>query len=148
MQAVSAARRARQGCAARTARSTGSSSRGRKRQPSDVAVGPQLVAFIPSSHLGTSHAFYSGVLGLDRVEATSMANVYDAWGTPLRVTLVTGHEPSKFTVLGFYVSDVRAAMADLFERGVQFKSYEGYAQDADGIWTAPNGRQVAWFEDP
>jgi len=113
-----------------------------------MAPGPQLVAFIPSSHLGSSHAFYAGVLGLDRVEATSMANVYDAYGTPLRVTLVTDHSPSPFTIIGFYVSDVLASMAELRERGVQFKSYEGYDQDADGIWTTPNGRRVAWFEDP
>jgi hypothetical protein len=39
-------------------------------------------------------------------------------------------------------------MADLERRGAQFKAYEGYEQDEDGIWTAPNGRQVAWFEDP
>ena len=110
--------------------------------------GPQLVAFILSSHLGTSHAFYSGILGLERVEATSMANVYDAYGTPLRVTLVTGHEPSKFTVLGFYVEDVKRAKAELEERGVHFKAYEGYETDADGIWTAPNGRRVTWLEDP
>ena len=77
-----------------------------------------------------------------------MANVYDAYGTPLRVTLVTDHSPSPFTIIGFYVSDVLASMAELRERGVQFKSYEGYDQDADGIWTTPNGRRVAWFEDP
>lgn len=110
--------------------------------------GPQLVAFIPSSHLGRSHAFYSGVLGLDRIEATSQANVYDANGTPLRVTLVIDHEPSPFTVLGWYVPDVRAARDELAGRGVHFKSYEGFDQDEHGIWTAPNGRQVAWFEDP
>ena len=110
--------------------------------------GPQLVAFIASSHLGSSHAFYAGVLGLDRVEATPMANVYDANGTPLRVTLVPHHEPSGFTVLGFYVPDVRSAKAELEDRGVVFKLYEGYDADDDGVWTAPNGRQVTWFEDP
>lgn len=113
-----------------------------------MTAGPQLVAFIASSHLGSSHAFYSGVLGLERVEATPMANVYDANGTPLRVTLVPNHTASRFTVLGWYVADVRAAMADLKSRGAQFKAYEGYEQDEDGIWTAPNGRQLAWFEDP
>jgi len=113
-----------------------------------VAPGPRLVAFIPSSHLGTSHAFYSGQLGLERIEATPMANVYNAHGTPLRVTLVTGLEPSPFTVLGFYVDDVRVSKAELEERGVQFKRYEGYDTDETGIWTTPNGRQVAWFEDP
>jgi catechol 2,3-dioxygenase-like lactoylglutathione lyase family enzyme len=113
-----------------------------------VPPGPQLVAFVPSSHLGRSHAFYSGVLGLERIEATPQANVYDANGTPLRVTLVPDHRPSPFTVLGWYVADVRSAVAELRERGLQFKTYDGFNQDADRIWTAPDGRKVAWFEDP
>src|SRR4051795_6150458 len=100
-----------------------------------MAAGPQLVAFIPSSHLGSSHAFYNGVLGLTRTEATSMENVYDANGTPLRVTLVTGHSPSKFTILGFYVDDVRSAKAELEDRGLMFKDYEGFDTDEFGVWT-------------
>ena len=110
--------------------------------------GPQLVAFVPSSHLGRSHAFYSGVLGLKRVEASSQANEYDANGTPVRVTLVMNQPPSKFTVLGWRVSDLRVALEELAAAGVQFKRYEGFDQDADGVWTAPNGSRIAWFEDP
>lgn len=106
------------------------------------------MAFILSSHLGSSHAFYSGLLGLERVEANSMANVYDAYGTPLRVTLVPDFKPSRFTILGFYVDDVRSAKAELEARGADFKTYDGYEADADGIWTAPTGRQVTWLEDP
>jgi catechol 2,3-dioxygenase-like lactoylglutathione lyase family enzyme len=113
-----------------------------------VPAGPQLVAFMPSSHLGRSHAFYAGVLGLNRTEATSQANEYDAHGTPLRVTLVPDHEPSPYTVMGWRVPDVRAAMSDLSGRGVSFKRYEGFKQDDHGIWVAPSGAQVCWFEDP
>ena len=110
--------------------------------------GPQLVAFIPSSDLGQSHAFYSGILGLQRVEASAQANEYDANGTPLRVTLVVNHEPSQFTVLGWRVTDIRAAMAELSAAGVRFKRYEGFDQDEAGVWTAPSGSRIAWFEDP
>jgi hypothetical protein len=39
-------------------------------------------------------------------------------------------------------------MAELAERGVQFKRYEGMQQDEAGIWTAPGGSRIAWFEDP
>jgi catechol 2,3-dioxygenase-like lactoylglutathione lyase family enzyme len=110
--------------------------------------GPQLVAFIPSSHLGQSHAFYSGVLGLKRVEASSQANEYDAHGTPLRVTLVSDQKPSPFTVMGWRVSDIAAAMRELAGQGVQFKRYENFNQDEHGVWIAPSGSKVAWFEDP
>ena len=113
-----------------------------------AAPGPQLVAYLPSRHLGRSHAFYSGVLGLERTEAIPQANEYNAYGTPLRITLVFDQEPSKFTVLGWRVSDLDAAMAELAERGVEFRRYEGYPADERGIWVAPNGTRIAWFEDP
>jgi catechol 2,3-dioxygenase-like lactoylglutathione lyase family enzyme len=113
-----------------------------------VAAGPQLVAFVPSSELERSHAFYSGVLGLKRVEATSFAHEYDAHGIPLRVTLVGDHEPAGFTVLGWRVSDIRAAIRELSQQGIVFKRYDSFGQDEDGVWVAPGGSQVAWFEDP
>jgi predicted enzyme related to lactoylglutathione lyase len=113
-----------------------------------VAHGPLLVAFVPSSHLGASHAFYAGILGLARTQATSQANEYDAHGTPLRVTLVSGHKPSPFTVLGWRVAEIAAAMRDLSSRGVKFRRCEGFNQDADGVWTAPDGSRIAWFADP
>ena len=113
-----------------------------------MPAGPQLVAFVPSSHLGRSHAFYDGVLGLTRTEATAQANEYDAHGTPLRVTLVGVSSASPFTVLGWRVAELEPAMAELGERGVQFRRYEGMRQDEAGIWTAPGGSRIAWFEDP
>jgi catechol 2,3-dioxygenase-like lactoylglutathione lyase family enzyme len=113
-----------------------------------VAAGPHLVAFIPSTHLTRSHAFYAGVLGLERVEASSLANEYDAHGTPLRVTLVAEQRPSPFTVLGWRVTDIAAAMRELAGQGVRFKRYESMDQDEDGVWVAPGGSRVAWFEDP
>ena len=113
-----------------------------------MPAGPQLVAFVPSRHLGRSHAFYEGILGLKRTEASPLANEYDAHGTPLRVTLVGDEQPSQYTVLGWRVSDLATAMADLAERGVGFRRYEQMDQDEDGIWTAPGGSRIAWFEDP
>jgi predicted enzyme related to lactoylglutathione lyase len=106
------------------------------------------VAFVPSSHLGRSHAFYSGVLGLKRTEASAQANEYDAHGTPLRVTLVQGADPSAYTVLGWRVADIGVSMAELTGAGVQFKRYDGMTQDDAGVWTAPGGSRIAWFEDP
>jgi predicted enzyme related to lactoylglutathione lyase len=34
-------------------------------------------------------------------------------------------------------------------KGVTFRIYEGFGQDADGIWSVPGGgARVAWFADP
>ncbi|HET6189823.1 MAG TPA: hypothetical protein VFE59_22870 [Trebonia sp.] len=43
--------------------------------------------------------------------------------------------------------DIAAAVRDLAARGVNFTRYDGLAQDDLGIWTAPGGDRVAWFQD-
>jgi hypothetical protein len=32
--------------------------------------------------------------------------------------------------------------------GAVFQRYEGMTQDDDGIWHAPSGALVVWFQDP
>lgn len=107
-----------------------------------------LIAFVATVDLERSHAFYGDVMGLRHLETTSYANVYDAGGTQLRVTLVGEKVAAPYTVLGFRVPDVAATAAALAERGVPLKRYEGMGQDEAGIWTAPEGARIAWFEDP
>lgn len=41
-----------------------------------------------------------------------------------------------------------AASTDLDRSRIAFHRYAGMSQDADGIWTAPGGAQIAWFPDP
>jgi catechol 2,3-dioxygenase-like lactoylglutathione lyase family enzyme len=113
-----------------------------------VLSGARLVAFAATTDLARSHAFYGEVLGLRHVETTPIANVYDAGGTTLRVTLVDRVAPGQYTVLGWTISDIAAAMDDLATRGVAFERYEGLDQDAAGVWTAPGGARIAWFRDP
>jgi catechol 2,3-dioxygenase-like lactoylglutathione lyase family enzyme len=110
--------------------------------------GAPLVAFVPTVDLERAHAFFGGVLGLTRVESSPFANAYDAHGTMLRVTRVEQLQPPPFTVLGWAVHDVAAAVASLRAGGVEPIDYPGMEQDADGVWTAPSGARVAWFRDP
>jgi catechol 2,3-dioxygenase-like lactoylglutathione lyase family enzyme len=107
-----------------------------------------VVAFVATADLDRAHAFYGGVLGLRVVERTEFANVYDAGGTPLRVTRVDQPAAAGYTVLGWIVSDIEGAMAELARRGVRFERYPGVAQDEEGVWTAPGGSRIAWFRDP
>ena len=51
-------------------------------------------------------------------------------------------------MLGWNVPDIEAAVAGLAARGVVFRRYPGLVQDALGIWGAPSGARVAWFNDP
>ena len=77
------------------------------------------------------------------------AVVVDGGGLTIRVTNV-GHEftVQPFTVLGWEVDDIRAEIAGLVERGVEFLRVGAVAQDEAGVWTAPDGTHVAWFRDP
>ncbi|PLK27898.1 glyoxalase [Novosphingobium sp. TH158] len=97
-----------------------------------------------------SRPFYSGVLGLRELGEDDHAVTYDLGNrTPMRLTEIPGHVPSGHTVLGWHVSDIRATMADLKAKGVTFHIYEGFDQDADGVWHAPGGgAKIAWFSDP
>jgi catechol 2,3-dioxygenase-like lactoylglutathione lyase family enzyme len=108
----------------------------------------RLVAFAATTDLERSHAFYGGVLGLERTEASPFANAYDVGGTSLRVTRVERVAPAPYTVLGWRVDDVSAAIAALGARGVAVRRLAGVEQDDDGVWTAPGGARIAWFEDP
>jgi catechol 2,3-dioxygenase-like lactoylglutathione lyase family enzyme len=116
--------------------------------PTAILTDAPVVAFVPSADLGRSHAFYGAVLGLRRVEATSFANVYAAGSTQLRVTAVRRVAPAEYTVLGWQVGDLGAAMDALIARGVTFKRFSGLDHDDAGVWTAPGGSRIAWFDDP
>jgi catechol 2,3-dioxygenase-like lactoylglutathione lyase family enzyme len=117
----------------------------------DVAgLGPsKLVAFVGVHDAERAKAFYQHVLGLPLVsEQLPFALVFDAGGTMLRVTIVPEVAARKYTVLGWDVPDVNAAVKRLRLAGVQFQRYEGMSQDDLGIWTAPSGAKIAWFQDP
>jgi catechol 2,3-dioxygenase-like lactoylglutathione lyase family enzyme len=116
--------------------------------PRPMLESSTAVAFVATADLDRAHEFYAGVLGLTVVERTEFANVYDAGGTPLRVTRVDQPAAANYTVLGWIVSDIGGAMAGLARRGVNFERYPGLAQDDEGMWTAPGGSRIAWFRDP
>jgi catechol 2,3-dioxygenase-like lactoylglutathione lyase family enzyme len=107
-----------------------------------------LVAFAASTDLQRARAFYEQVLGLSVAEQNDFACVLDANGTMLRITAVPEVRQVGYTVLGWRVTDISAAVRDLAARGVVFLRYDGMNQDSDGVWTAPGGDKVAWFADP
>ncbi len=107
-----------------------------------------FIGFIAVRDLATARAFYAGTLGLRVVDDNPFALVLDAGGTMLRVTQVPGLEARPFTVAGWNVPDIDAAVRALAGRGVEFTRYDGMAQDELGVWTTPGGDRVAWFSDP
>ncbi len=107
-----------------------------------------LVAFVAVRDAERAKRFYRDLLGLPLIGEDSFALVFDAHGTTLRVSIVPELAPAKHTVLGWTVSDVASAVRELNAEGVTVVRYPFLAQDDAGIWTAPSGSRVAWFEDP
>jgi hypothetical protein len=46
------------------------------------------------------------------------------------------------------LTDVHETIRDQASRSVRFEHSPGLEQDDAGVWSAPSGARVAWFEDP
>jgi len=108
-----------------------------------------IMAFVATLDAARAKEFYSDKLGLKMLEDTPFALVYDANGTVLRVTPVRELKLAEYTVLGWRVPDIVAAIDSLVAVGIEMKRYSFIQQDERGVWTAPDGTaKVAWFQDP
>jgi catechol 2,3-dioxygenase-like lactoylglutathione lyase family enzyme len=110
--------------------------------------GSELVAFLATTDKARARTFFEDTLGLTLVEDGPHACVFDVHGTRLWVTPVESKASAPYTVLGWEVPDMAAAVRDLVGRGVEMIRVDGIEQDELGIWTTPGGDQVAWFKDP
>jgi catechol 2,3-dioxygenase-like lactoylglutathione lyase family enzyme len=108
----------------------------------------KLVAFVSTTNADRARAFYRDVLGLKLVSEDAFALVFDSGGAPLRVALAKEVTPAPYTILAWDVKDIRATVLELKQAGVNFEIFGFFKQDELGIWTAPDGTQVAWFKDP
>jgi catechol 2,3-dioxygenase-like lactoylglutathione lyase family enzyme len=119
--------------------------------PDPFQLGQQpLIAFVATRDAERAKKFYRDTLGLTLVsDETPFALVFDAHGTMLRVTPVKELARAEYSVLGWQVPDIYAAVKALQKAGVHFERYEGVPQDELGVWTAPDSAaRVAWFRDP
>ena len=109
----------------------------------------KIIGFIPTRDAARARTFYESTLGLRFVEDDNFALVFDSNGTMIRIARVPDYTPFAFTLLGWEVTDIDAAVTDLTAKGVQFARYSFLEQSLNGVWTAPgNAAKVAWFPDP
>lgn len=106
------------------------------------------IAFIATDDPEGSATFYREAIGLELVEDTPFALVFDDGGMMLRIQKITAAEPVSHTVHGWEVRDISAEMARLASHGVEFSRFEGLGQDEGGVWTSPDGHKICWFRDP
>jgi catechol 2,3-dioxygenase-like lactoylglutathione lyase family enzyme len=107
------------------------------------------VKFLFTRDRERAKSFYRDTLGLTFVDSDEHADRFDMSGVPLRIVPIADHVPSPHTVLGWDVPVIAVTAAAMKAKGVKFEIYDGFGQDADGVWSAPGGRaKIAWFLDP
>ncbi len=107
------------------------------------------VCFVLAADMARARRFYTDTLGLAETGEDPFAVSYDLAGTTLRLTRIEDHQAGPHTVLGWQVTDIEAAIDELAAKGVEFAIYDGFGQDARGVWTHPgSGAKIAWFHDP
>ena len=108
-----------------------------------------ITAFVATARPADARAFYADVLGLRLLHDDQFALEFVGGGTSLRVAKVEQLQPAGYTVLGWTVPDIQAAVTDLAARGVQFERFPAFMQqDAQGVWTTPAGDRIAWLIAP
>ena len=107
------------------------------------------VAFLYVSDREKALGFYRDTLGLALHSSDPFGDFIDLGKALVRMTVLPDYKPHPHPVLGWNVDDIASTVEALRDRGIEFLVYEGYGQDALGIWTAPDGKtKVAWFNDP
>ena len=109
----------------------------------------ELIAFIPTIDADRARKFYVDTLGLTFVSDDQFAITIRSGATDIRIARMEAFNPSPYTVLGWKVTDINAVVQQLTAAGITFERYPFLEQDANGVWSAPDGAaKVAWFKDP
>jgi catechol 2,3-dioxygenase-like lactoylglutathione lyase family enzyme len=106
------------------------------------------VMFLATANAERARAFYERVLGLAFVADEPPALVFRVGDRMLRIQKVDRVFAAPYTALGWAVSDIRETVRDLRSAGIAVQRFPGMNQDGDGIWPAPSGALIAWFQDP
>lgn len=107
-----------------------------------------LISFVATTRPDAARRFYGDTLGLELVEAGEHALAFRSGDTMLRVQIVPEFAPQPFTVAGWAVADICAALNDLKDKGITPVQYDFLEQDELGVWSPAPGVKVAWFRDP
>jgi catechol 2,3-dioxygenase-like lactoylglutathione lyase family enzyme len=109
----------------------------------------KIVAFLITTDYARARSFYVDKLGLEFLSEDQFALVLRANGNMVRVVKAQKFTPTAGTVLGWEVSGIDKVVRELGSRGITFEKYPWVKDERGlGIWTTPNGDQVAWFKDP
>lgn len=112
----------------------------------------RVMAMICAADRMRARAFYSDVLapvfGLGTPMIDHFGDQFPCGEGFIRLTALPDWQAGPYPVLGWQVDDAAGAVAGLVARGVEMLIYPGLGQDAQGLWTSPDGgARIAWFND-
>jgi catechol 2,3-dioxygenase-like lactoylglutathione lyase family enzyme len=116
-----------------------------------MLTGAQVMAIVPTTDLDRARAFYGEKLGLVEANVPTPGRqvIYRCGGS----TLLEVYErptagDAQHTLASWRVRDLKAAVDQLRDRGVQFEQYDlPDVKTEDGI-SATGHLREAWFRDP
>jgi len=103
---------------------------------------------IPVSDRARAKKFYGETLGLPIERDTEGGVMYRSGATRMFV-YPSGYKAGGHTQMSWFVSDIKAEVAGLRAKGIEFEDYDvpGLPM-VDGIAQSGPGVQTAWFKDP
>jgi catechol 2,3-dioxygenase-like lactoylglutathione lyase family enzyme len=107
-----------------------------------------MVGFLVTTDYDRARAFYEQKLGFQFVSVDQFALVMSTGKNMIRINKNPDFNAAHYTVLGWEVSDIEAAVLWLMERDVAFEDYSFIQNHELRIWMAPDGSKVAWLKDP
>lgn len=106
------------------------------------------IGFLATDKPEASIHFYRALLGLNLDSDEPFAVVFHSGDVQIRIQKLEQFDPPPYTVFGWDVNDIEAAIDELAGRGIAFEKFPHFDQDERGIWDSPSGARVAWFKDP
>ena len=105
-------------------------------------------ATIPTSDMARARKFFGETLGLTIARDTEGGVMYRS-GSSLFFVYPSQYKAGGHTQMSWFVKDIKAEVADLKAKGVEFLEYSvpGLVMK-DGIMQSGPGVQTAWFKDP
>ena len=108
----------------------------------------QTYATIPVSNMDRAREFFEATLGLRPALVTEGGVMY-ASRSPQLFVYPSRYRASGHTQMSWLVSDIKAEVAELKAKGIEFEEYDipglemvqGIAHSGPEVWTA-------WFKDP
>jgi catechol 2,3-dioxygenase-like lactoylglutathione lyase family enzyme len=115
-----------------------------------MLTGAQVMAIVPTTDLTRAKVFYGETLGLvdANVPTPGPQVIYLCGNTLLEVYERPTAGEARHTLASWEVSDLRATVDQLRNRGVRFEEYDlPEVKTEDGI-SATGDLREAWFRDP